>query len=144
MPSKKQTRAVEKSSPKQKDLEKSLSNLRGQLSKTEKALTKAKNRAERWRQEAKAQKSSASRARARVEKLHQKLDEPSAPREPVPPAVPMDVMPSGRPVAQPTTVEVVTVPDEAWSVVQLRGEARVRGLTGMSNKTKAQLLAALS
>ncbi len=144
MPSKKQTRAVEKSSSKQKDLEKSLSNLRGQLSKTEKALTKAKNRAERWRQEAKAQKSSTSRARARVEKLLQKLDGASAPRELVPPAVSMDVMPSGRPVAQPTRVEVVTVPDETWSVVQLRAEARARGLTGMSNKTKAQFLAALS
>jgi len=144
MPSKKQTRAVEKSSPKQKDLEKSLSNLRGQLRKTEKALTKAKNQAERWRQEAKAQKSSASRALARVEKLHQKLDRASAPREPLQPAVPMDVMPPGRPVAQPTRVEVVTVPDETWSVVQLRAEARARGLTGMSNKPKAQLLAALS
>ncbi len=144
MPSKKQTRAVEKSSPKQKDLQKSLSNLRGQLSRTEKALTKAKNRAERWRQEAEAQKSSALRARARVEKLRQKLDGASAPREPLQPAVPMGVMPSGRPVAQPTRVEVVTVPDETWSVVQLRAEARARGLTGMSNKTKAQFLAALS
>ncbi len=112
MRSKKQTRAVEKSSPKQKDLEKSLSNLRGQLSRTEKALTKAKARAERWRQEAKAQKRSASRARARVEKLHHKLDGASAPRKPLQPAVPMDVMASGRPVVQPTTVEVVTVPDE--------------------------------
>jgi hypothetical protein len=37
-----------------------------------------------------------------------------------------------------------TVPDETWSVVQLRAEARDRGVTGMANKTKAQLLAALS
>ena len=144
MRSKKQKRAVEKSSSKQKELEKTVSSLRGQLTKTEKALTKAKNRADRWRKEAKAQKRSASRARARVEKLNQKLDAASAAREPGQAAVPMDVIASGRPVADPTTVDGVTAPDETWSVVQLRAEARTRGLTGMSNKTKAQLLAALS
>jgi peptidoglycan hydrolase CwlO-like protein len=144
MRSKKQKRAVEKSSSKQKELEKTVSSLRGQLTKTEKALTKAKNRADRWRKEAKAQKRSASRARARVEKLNQKLDAASAAREPVQAAVPMDVIASGRPVTDSTTVDGVTAPDETWSVVQLRAEARTRGLTGMSNKTKAQLLAALS
>jgi peptidoglycan hydrolase CwlO-like protein len=144
MRSKKQKRAVEKSSSKQKELEKIVSSLRGQLTKTEKALTKAKNRADRWRKEAKAQKRSASRARARVEKLNQKLDAASAAREPVQAAVPMDVIASGRPVTDSTTVDGVTAPDETWSVVQLRAEARTRGLTGMSNKTKAQLLAALS
>ena len=144
MRSKKQKSAVEKSSATQKDLEKSLSVLRGQLTRTEKALTKAKNRADRWRKEAKAQKRSASRARARVEKLRQKLDGASAAPEPVQAAAPMEVTASDRPVDEPTTVDSVTVPDETWSVVQLRAEARARGLTGMSDKTKAQLLAALS
>lgn len=144
MPGKKQTRAVKKFSAKQKDVKKSVSNLRDQLRKSEKALTKAKSRAERWRQEATAQKRSASRARARAEKLRQKLNEASTQSKPLQPAVPMDTIPSGRPLVQPTTVELVTLPDETWSVVQLRAEARARGLTGMSNKTKAQLLAALS
>jgi hypothetical protein len=36
------------------------------------------------------------------------------------------------------------VPDETWTVVELRAEARARGLVGMSSKSKAQLLAALS
>ena len=144
MRSKKQKRALGKSSPKQQDLEKSLSILRGQLSRTEKALTKAKNRADRWRKEAKAQKRSASRARARVEKLNQKLDGASAALESVQAAAPMEGIAPGRPVAEPATVDNVTVPDETWSVVQLRAEARARGLTGMSNKTKAQLLNALS
>ena len=143
MRSKKQQRAAEKSGSKQKDLEKSLSSLRGELTKTEKALAKAKNRADRWRKEAKAKKRSASRARARVQKLKMKLDAASAGREPVQEAVPVDEAASGRPVAEPATVEGVTL-DETWSVVQLRAEARARGLTGMSNKTKAQLLAALS
>ena len=143
MRSKKQQRAAEKSGSKLKDLEKSLSSLRGELTKTEKALAKAKNRADRWRKEAKAQKRSASRARARVQKLKMKLDAASAGREPVQAAEPVDEAASGRPVAEPTTVDGVTL-DETWSVVQLRAEARARGLTGMSNKTKAQLLAALS
>jgi len=143
MRSKKQQRAAEKSGSKQKDLEKSLSSLRAELTTTEKALAKAKNRADRWRREAKAQKRSASRARARVQKLKMKLDAASAGREPVQEVVPLDEAASGRPVAEPTTVDGVTL-DETWSVVQLRAEARARGLTGMSNKTKAQLLAALS
>jgi hypothetical protein len=143
MRSKKQKRAGEKASSKQ-ELEKTLSILRGQLTRTEKALTKAKNRADRWRKEAKAQKRSASRARARVEKLHRKLDGASAAPEPAQAATAMDVIAPGRSLAEPTTVDSVTVPDATWSVVQLRAEARARGLTGMSNKTKAQLLNALS
>ena len=144
MRSKKQKRASEKATPKQRELEKSLSTLRGQLTSTEKALTKAKNRADRWRKEAKAQKRSASRAKARVEKLNQKLDAASAATERVQPAVPAEVTASDLPETEPTTVDGVAVPDETWSVVQLRAEARDRGLTGMSSKTKAQLLAALS
>jgi len=140
---KKQKRVVAKSSSKQ-ELEQSVATLRRQLTKTEKALTKAKNRADRWRKEAEAQKISASRARARVEKLRQKLDGASAATEPVQAPVPMEVTASDRPVNEPTTVDSLTVPDETWSVVQLRAEARARGLTGISNKTKAQLLAALS
>ena len=143
MRSKKQKRAGEKASSKQ-ELEKTLSILRGRLTRTEKALTKAKNRADRWRKEAKAQKRSASRARARVEKLHRKLDGASAAPEPAQAATAMDVIAPGRSLAEPTTVDSVTVPDETWSVVQLRAEARARGLTGMSNKTKAQLIHALS
>jgi hypothetical protein len=56
----------------------------------------------------------------------------------------MEAVSAGRPVAEATTVDAVTVPDETWSVVQLRAEARARGLTGMSSKTKGQLLDALS
>ena len=144
MRSKKQKSAVEKSSAKQKELQKSISVLRGQLTKTEKALAKAKNRADRWRKEAKAQKISASRARARVEKLRQKLDGASRQPNRCKLLSPMEVAAPDRPVTEPTTVDSLTVPDETWSVVQLRAEARARGLTGISNKTKAQLLAALS
>ncbi len=144
MPTKRQKRSVGKSSTTQKDLQKSLSSLRRDLSRTEKALAKAKSRAARWRKEAKVQKQSASRARARVEKLRQKLDGASAARKPVKAAAPTEVVASDGPVTEPVATDAVTAPNETWSVVQLRAEARARGLTGMSNKTKAQLLAALS
>jgi hypothetical protein len=37
-----------------------------------------------------------------------------------------------------------SAPDATWTVVRLREEARTRGLTGVSGKTKAQLLALLT
>lgn len=143
MRSKKQKLAIEKASAQHKELEKRLSTLRGQLTKTEKKLTKASDRAERWKTEAEAQRRSASRAGARVEKLHQKLDRASAALEPAQASTPLEAAASGRPVAEPTA-DGVTLPDDTWSVVQLRAEARARGLVGMSNKPKAQLVAALS
>ena len=143
MRNKKQKRVVEKRNPKQKEPDKSLSALRGELATTKKALKKAKNRADRWRKQAKDQKRAAQRARARVEKLQRKLAGASASSAKVQ-ATPMAGLASVTPVAESRTVEAVTVPDETWTVVQLRAEARARGLTGMSNKTKAQLLTALS
>ena len=143
MRNKKQKRVVEKRNPKQKEPDKTISALRGELATTKKALKKAKNRADRWRKEAKDQKRAAQRARARVERLQRKLAGESASSAKVQ-AAPMAGLASVTPVAESRTVEAVTVPDETWTVVQLRAEARARGLTGMSNKTKAQLLTALS
>jgi hypothetical protein len=143
MPTKKPKRSVDKARSKQEG-GKNASVLRVELARTEKALTKAKSRADRWKKEAKSHKKSASRALARVEKLRQKLDESHARGEPVQPAAAAEPKPVGRPMTPETTVDAVTAPDETWSVVRLRAEARSRGLTGMSNKTKAQLLDALS
>jgi len=144
MSSKRQKRAIEKSSAKQNELKKSLSTVRGQLTRSEKKLTKAKDRAERWKTEAKAQRRSASRAGARAEKLQQKLDRAPAALEPVRATEPMEATAPARPVAEAATAAGVAVPDETWSVVQLRAEARARGLVGLSNTPKAELLAALS
>lgn len=141
--SKKQKRAIEKSSAKQKELKKSLSTVRGQLTTSEEKLRRAKDRAQRWKTEAKAQRRSASRAGALADKLQQKLERATAALEPVRATEPMDAA-SARPVAEAATADGVAVPDETWSVVQLRAEARARGLVGLSNKPKAELLAALS
>lgn len=142
--SKKQARTTKKLAATNEELKKTLSAVRGQLTKSETKLTKATGKAERWKKEAAAQRRAASRSGARVEKLQKKLDRAASAVEPTRATGPMEAAALGGSVAEPTAADGVTVPDETWSVVQLRAEARARGLVGMSNKPKAQLIAALS
>ena len=72
----------------------------------------------------------------------EKLDRASADLKPARAVGP--VAASGRPAAEPTDADGLTIPDQTWTVVQLRAEARARGIAGMSNKPKAKLLAALT
>ena len=144
MSNKKKADTTKKSSTGKRELKKTLSVLRGELTKTETKLEKAQAKAGRWRKEAAAQRSSAARSGARAEKLQKKLDRAAADLEPTRATGPLEAAASGRPAAEPTTGDGVTVPDETWTVVELRAEARARGLVGMSNKSKAQLLDALS
>ena len=141
---KKKARETKQLTATNEELKKTLSVVRGQLTKAETKLTKATGKAERWKKEAAAHRRAAARSGARVEKLQKKLDRAAAAVEPTRATGPMEAAASGGPVAEPTAGDGVTHPDETWSVVQLRAEARARGLVGMSNKTKAQLLAALS
>ncbi len=171
--SRKQKRAGESSSAKETELKKRLSTAQGQLSTIENKLTRAEDRASRWKTEAKAQRKLASKAGALAEKLQRKLDRAaaateSAVPEPLPESAvpesavpesavpesavpesavadpPADATSSARMVAEPATADGAAGPDETWSVVQLRAEARARGLVGLSNKPKAELIAALS
>lgn len=141
---KKQKRALKESGARQSGLKKDLSVARGKLTATEKKLTKATERADRWKDEAKAQRTAAARAGTKVEKLHKRLDQVSAAVQPAKATDPIEAAASARPAAEPTTPDGVTVPDKSWTVVQLRAEARSRGLVGMSNKQKSVLLNALS
>lgn len=145
MSSKKKTQ-TKKASVSKKELKSSLSAVRGQLTKTEVKLAKAKDKGERWKKEAAAQRQSAARSGAQVEKLQKKLDQAADAVKPVQTTGPGQARAaaSKRRVAKPMAADRVTVPDETWTVVQLRAEARARGLAGMSNKPKAQLLSALS
>ena len=102
--------------------------MRGQLTKTETKLSKANQKADRWKKETAAQRTAASRSDARVEKLRKKLDRAAAALEPVQAVGPLEAAASGLPVGEPTTADGLTVPDETWTVVQLRAEARARGL----------------
>jgi chromosome segregation ATPase len=143
MSGKKKADTSKKSSAGKRELKKSLSVLQGQLADTETKLEKAKAKAERWKKEAAAQQSSAAQSGARAEKLQKKLDQAATDSEPTRAAQPLEAAASA-PAAEPTTGDGATVPDETWTVVELRAEARARGLVGMSSKSKAQLLAALS
>ncbi len=141
---KKKARTIKELTATNKELKKTLSSVRGQLTKTETKLTKANEKVERWKKETAAQRTAASRSDARVEKLQKKLDRAATALEPVQAVGPLEAAASGRTVGEPTAADGLTVPDETWTVVQLRAEARARGLVGMSNKSKAQLLDALS
>jgi chromosome segregation ATPase len=144
MNSKKKTRTIKELTATNRELKKTLSGVRGQLTKTETKLIKANQKADRWKKETAAQRTAASRSDARVEKLQKKLDRAAAALEPVQAVSPLEAAASGLTVGEPTAADGLTVPDETWTVVQLRAEARARGLVGMSKKSKAELLDALS
>ena len=83
MGSKKKARAIEELTATNRDLKRTLSSVRGQLTKTEAKLAKANERVERWKKEAAAHRTAASRSDARVERLQKKLDRASATLTPV-------------------------------------------------------------
>lgn len=141
---KKQKLALKESGAKQSELKKELTTARSKLTATQKKLTKATERADRFKDEARAQRTAAARAGTKVEKLQKRLDQVSVAVEPARATDPIEAAASHRPAAEPTTPDGVTQPDKTWTVVQLLAEARSRGLVGMSNKPKAFLLKALS
>lgn len=148
MMSKKKAPSTKKLNATNAELKKTLSVVRSQLAKSETKLAKANEKAERWKTEAATQRMAASRSAARVEKLQKKLQKKldrAAPEvNQIRDTEAMQAPGPARPLAGPTAADGVTVPDETWSLVQLKAEARARGLVGMSNKPKAFLLAALS
>lgn len=127
-----------------RELTKALSAARGQLTKTETKLGKATEKAKRWKTEATAARTAATRSDARAEKLQKKLDRAAAAVQPVQASAPEQAAAADRPAAEPTTSAGLTLPDRTWTVAQLRAEVRARGLAGLSNKPKAQLIAALN
>ncbi len=135
---------VEKLTATNEELEKSLSVLRGQLTRTENKLSKTEEKVKRWKEEATAARTAAARSDARVEKLQRKLDRASATLQPVKAVGPVDAAATGRPAGERIVADGLTAPDASWTVTQLRAEARARGLAGLSDKPKAQLIAALT
>ena len=119
--------ASKKSASTEKDLKKSVKKLRAQV-------VRAEAKADKWKKKATKLEKSATRSDAQAKKLEKASSPVVAPipaiAEPTEPAVTTDSTESG--------------PNEGWTVVQLRAEARSRGLTGLSGKSKAQLLQALS
>ena len=135
---------VKKLSATNKELRKEVTTLRSRLTRAESKLARTEDRAKRWQSETAAARTAASRSDARAEKLQRKLDRGVAALEPVRGVAPAEAAATHRPAAEPTTPDGVTVPDPTWTVAQLRAEARARGVTGLSGKPKAQILAALT
>lgn len=135
---------IKKLSVTNKELSKEITALRSQLTRTETKLTRTEERAKRWKTETTAARTAAARSDTRAEKLQRKLDRAATSLEPVKAVAPAEAAATDRPAAEPTTPDGVTRPDATWTVAQLRAEARARGLTGLSGKPKAQILAALT
>ena len=140
----KKSKTIEKITTDNLELKKTLAVVRGKLTKTQAKLTKATKSADRWKKEAAAHRTAAARSDARAEKLRHKLDRATAALKPAPATKSKKAAASGDSTTEPSTAYGLTTPDETWTVVQLRAEANARGLTGMSDKTKEQLLAALT
>ncbi len=138
------TKTIKKVTTENAELKKTLAVVRGRLTKAKTKLTKANEKADRWRKEASAHRTAASRSDARAEKLQHKLDRATAALKPAPATKPQKTAASTGSTSEPSTAYGLTTPDETWTVVQLRAEAHARGLTGMSDKTKDELLAALT
>jgi hypothetical protein len=132
-----------RSSAPEKELKATLKGLRTKLERAE-------ARAERWKVKARRFDRAAAESRTQVKKLSKRLEKaatkPRMPRADAPRSstrgqgeAPATSAPASRAIPRPATA-----PDASWTVARLREEARSRGLTGYSGRTKAQLLAILS
>ena len=135
--------ATKKKSSKKTSSEKKL---KATIKKLKAKLKRADAKATRWRTKAKAYQATATSAQARIAKLEKKLAE--ARRSAGPTSTRRDELTSPTEAVAPETTDPArrptSTPDATWTVVRLREEARARGLTGMSGKPKAELLAALT
>jgi hypothetical protein len=123
--------------------------LKATVEKLRSRLDKAEASAKRWKKEARRQKQAAAQSDRQVKKLSKRLDKASRPAEsPEDGSRPKVVTPQVvvNPEAASATdapASAAISPDATWTVLQLRAEARSRGLTGLSRKSKAELLSAL-
>ncbi len=101
---------------------------------------RAETKAARWKKRAKKAEAEATGLEARAAELDKKLvkvQDVAQGQVPAPDASQDDQQGDQQDDRSSAT------PDADWTVAQLRAEARSRGLTGMSNKSKAELLEAL-
>jgi hypothetical protein len=110
--------------------------LRAKVNDLAKRLKRVEAKALRWKGKAREHEKSATAAEKRAKTAEKKL--PAAPSAAVPTA-PLTV-PHPAPRAD---APEVTGPGDHWTVKELRNEARVRGVTGYSRKSKSELIALL-
>jgi lysophospholipase len=119
--------------------------LRAAVKKLQAQLSAAEKSAEQWRQKAKDRKSLASGFKSELASMRRRLAKADASatkwkaraRPPAPVMAPPESAPA------PTSADGAHGPDDSWTVAELRAEAKRRGMSGYSRKTKGQLLADL-
>jgi hypothetical protein len=109
--------------------------LQAQLGNVEKAAGKLATKAKDRLPAAADVKPDLPGVRRRLQMATSSVKKRRAPR-----AAPTPATPSA---ASTTASTNASAPDDSWTVADLRAEAKKRGLTGYSRKTKAQLLAEL-
>lgn len=123
---------------------KQVKQLKASIARLDARLERSEAKAAGWKDKARSARAEASSAQKKVAKLEKKA---ARQRQPAQTPGPTQETTS-EPAPQSTSVSATgdraaATPDATWTVARLRGEARDRGLTGMSNKPKAELLAAL-
>ena len=133
----------------EKQLRAAVKKLQGQLAAAEKSAEKWKARAKEGRSVTAGVKSELAAVRRRLEKSElsvTKWRDRARKRAPVG-AAPSGPAAATSPATSSASVSAGSVPsgdpDDSWTVTALRAEARRRGITGYSRKTKAALLAEL-
>ncbi|WP_426560688.1 hypothetical protein ACPPVT_12500 [Angustibacter sp. McL0619] len=107
------------------------------IAKLRTELTSAESKRDKWKQRAIKAEASAADLRARLktaEKAIKKAQRSGTAKMPVSVPAPVPASAADQPKG----------PDAGWTVAELRAEVRRRGLAGLSNKPKAELLAALA
>jgi lysophospholipase len=121
--------------------------LEATVKRLEAKLERADAKAARWKQKAKENKSALASSQARISELSEEL---TSRRPASRPATPSRAKPPSPTRTNSTTQTPVSParnssePDASWTLAQLRAEARSRGLTGLSGKKKAEVIAALT
>jgi hypothetical protein len=101
-----------------------------------KRLERAEAKVLRWKGKARDHEKSATASEKRAKKAEKKL---AATRSAAVPGAPLTVPPSAPHAAPPEA----TGPGDHWTVRELRNEARARGVSGYSRKSKSELIALL-
>ena len=117
--------------------------LKATIKKLRSEVERADAKAGRYKKKADRLQKTADESKAQVAKLSKRLDKATKPAKAGKARTTTEQQdePGTTDATSPSAAPAV---DSSWTVLQLRAEARSRGLTGMSNKSKAQLLDALS
>jgi lysophospholipase len=139
VPAKKRTAASEK------ELKATVKKLRSKLERSDARSAHWKKKTAQLEKTVGQLEKAAAKSETRVAKLTKRLEESRADGVPQPAAepAPEQVQAPSDDTTDTAGAQSGGAPDSSWTVVQLRAEARARGLTGLSNKSKSQLLDAL-